>query len=299
MLLPCPTYGRGMSNIAIVVDSIACITKEQAERYKIGIVPVSIFFNGKVYRDGVDLSAAQAYEFLSKASELWEASAASPEDYLRVYRELGQYAESILVITMSSELSMLYNSALLARELIKEELPQISIEVLDSQTAAAAEGLIALAAAQAATEGKTFDEVIVIAKKVSERVKFIGLLETIRHVYRTGRIPKAASQIGSMLSVKPLLTGSDGLIRFAATARTKQSGVEKMLHLMRNQAGNSEPIRVAVMHANTLTEAEELKDRIAAEFNCAELFITDFSPVMGYATGRGTLAVAFYRESDS
>lgn len=288
-----------MSNIAIVVDSIACITKEQAERYKIGIVPVSIFFNGKVYRDGVDLSAAQAYEFLSKASELWEASAASPEDYLRVYRELGQYAESILVITMSSELSMLYNSALLARELIKEELPQISIEVLDSQTAAAAEGLIALAAAQAATEGKTFDEVIVIAKKVSERVKFIGLLETIRHVYRTGRIPKAASQIGSMLSVKPLLTGSDGLIRFAATARTKQSGVEKMLHLMRNQAGNSEPIRVAVMHANTLTEAEELKDRIAAEFNCAELFITDFSPVMGYATGRGTLAVAFYRESDS
>jgi len=200
---------------------------------------------------------------------------------------------------MSSKLSMFYDSALLAKELIKEELPQISIEVLDSQTVAAAEGLIALAAAQAATEGKTFDEVIVIAKKVSERVKFIGLLETIRHVYRTGRIPKAASQIGSMLSVKPLLTGSDGLIRFAATAMTKQSGVEKMLHLMRNQAGNSEPIHVAVMHANTLTEAEELKDRIAAEFNCAELFITDFSPVMGYATGRGTLAVAFYREGDS
>ncbi len=286
-----------MSNIAIVVDSIACITKEQAERYKIGVVPVNIFFNGKVYRDGLDLSAAQAYEFLGKAPEFWKSSAASPEDYLKVYRELGQYAESILVVTISSKLSMFYNSAQTAKKLVKEELPQIQIEVLDSQTVAAAEGLVALAAARAASEEKTFDEVIDMAREVKDKVKFVGLLETIRHVYRTGRMPKVASQIGSVLSVKPILTGSDGQIHFAAAARTKQSGVEKMLHIMRNHAGNSEPIHVAVMHADTLTEAGDLKDRIAAEFNCAELFITDFSPVMGYATGRGTLAVAFYGES--
>jgi len=69
-----------------------------------------------------------------------------------------------------------------------------------------------------------------------------------------------------------------------------------MLRIMRNHVANSEPVHVAVMHADALAEAQELKERIATEFNCAEIFITDFSPIMGYATGRGTLALAYYKE---
>jgi fatty acid-binding protein DegV len=65
---------------------------------------------------------------------------------------------------------------------------------------------------------------------------------------------------------------------------------------MRNHVANSEPIHVAVMHADALEEARELKKKVASEFNCAEIFITDFSPIMGYATGRGTLALAYYKE---
>jgi DegV family protein with EDD domain len=191
---------------------------------------------------------------------------------------------------------MFYTSAQNAKEMLKDESPQTTIEVIDSETAAAAEGLIALAAARAVAEGKPFDEVVAIAKKVKERVKFIGLLETIRHVYRTGRIPKVASEIGSMLSIKPILTGSKGSIHFAATARTKRSGIDKMLQVMRNHTADSEPLHVAVMHAEALKEAEKLKEKVDAEFNCVEIFITDLSPVMGYATGRGTLALAYYKE---
>lgn len=281
---------------AIIVDSIACITKKQVEDYGIRIIPVNILFNGRVYRDFIDLSSAQAYELLEKAPEFWKSSAASPEDYLDVYQEVSEHAQSILVVTISSKLSMFYTSAQNAKEIFKEKSPQTVIEVLDSETVAAAEGLIALAAARAAAEGKPFDEVVAIAKKVKERVKFVGLLETIRHVYRTGRMPKLASDIGSMLSIKPVLTGSNGRINFAAAARTKQSGVEKMLQIMRKHVADSEPVHVAVMHADALEEAQELRERVAAEFNCVEIFITDFSPIMGYATGPGTLALAYYKE---
>jgi DegV family protein with EDD domain len=281
---------------AIIADSIACIPKEQVDAYHIRIVPVNIFFNGHIYRDYIDLSSAKAYELLEKAPEFWKSSAASPEDYLDVYRELSRHAENILVVTISSKLSAFYSSALNAKEIFKNESPQTVIEVLDSETVAAAEGLIALAAARSATECRSFDEVVAIAIRIKERVKFIGLLETIRHVYRTGRMPKIASDIGSMLSIKPILTGSNGRINFAAAARTKQSGVEKMLKIMRKHVAGSEPVHVAVMHADALQEAQELKQRIAAEFNCAEIFITDFSPVMGYATGPGTLALAYYKE---
>ena len=297
MLLSWLDRGKVMTSIAIVTDSIACITKEQAEKYKIKMVPANIFFNGKLYRDLIDINIAQAYEFLDKAPRFWKSSAASPEDYVELYRETSKYHQSILVVTISSKLSMFYNSARIAKEIVKEELPKTTIEVLDSGTAAAAEGLVALAAARAAAEGKTFEEVIAIANEIKKRVRFIGLLETIRHVHRTGRVPKIASKVGSMLSVKPILTDSNGLIHFTAVARTKQSGIEKMLHIMGNHVGNSEPVYVAVMHADILEEAEKLKERIAIEFNCMELFITDFSPVMGYATGKGTLGLAYYCSS--
>lgn len=282
-----------MTKTAIIADSVACITKEHAERHKIAMVPVNIFFEGKVYRDSVDVSPTQAYEFLDRAPQSWKTSAASPEEYLEVYRDISKHGQDVLVVTVSSKLSMQYESAGIAKEIAKEELPQTRIEVLNSETAAAAEGLIVLAAARAAQD-KTFDEVIAIAKRVRERVKLYVLLETIRHVHRSGRVPQFASQIGSMLSIKPILTSSNGLIHFATATRTKQSGVEKILHIMRNHVGSSKPVHIAVMHADSLEEAEKLKERIATEFNCAELFITDFSPVIGYATGRGTLGIAYY-----
>ncbi|MFC1955752.1 DegV family protein, partial [Chloroflexota bacterium] len=175
-----------MSDIAIVTDSIACIPREQAEYFKIRIVPANIFFNGNLYRDMIDLTSAQVYDFLDKAPQFWKSSAASPEDYAEAYRELHD-AHNILVITISSKLSMFCVSAKAAKEIVQKELPSTVIEILDSETAAAAEGLIALAAAQAASEGKAFEEVVTIAREVKERVRFLGLLETIRHVYRTGR----------------------------------------------------------------------------------------------------------------
>ena len=190
---------------------------------------------------------------------------------------------------------MFYESARAAKEVVKKELSSTAIEILDSRTVAAAEGLIALAAARAANEGKTFKEVVSVARKVKERVRFLGLLETIRHVYRTGRIPKLASQIGALLALKPILTGADGVIRFAGAARTKRSGIKKMLSMMREQTGESGQIHVAVMHADAAEEAQMLRERIAAEFDCAELFVTDFTPIMACATGRGTLALAFYK----
>jgi fatty acid-binding protein DegV len=99
-----------------------------------------------------------------------------------------------------------------------------------------------------------------------------------------------------MLNIKPILTGSNGHIRFAAAARNKQNGVRKMLRIMRGDISNSQPVHVAIMHADALEEAKKLKERIAADYNCVEIFITDFSPIMGYATGRGTLALAYYKE---
>jgi len=284
--------------VAIVVDSLACLTRELVEQYKIAIAPLPISAGGKIYRDWVDVTPSQAYQLFLKDPDSFQSAGASPGSFLDAYREAAKRARNILCITVSAGLSGANGAALQAREHIKKELPRLSIEVLDSRTATAAEGFIALAAAQAAAGGKSLAEVLEVAKEMKDKVVWVVFLDTLRHVYRTGRIPKAAARAGAMLNIKPILTMSpttSGLIRFTGAALTRGGGIERMLKIVKKRVGQS-PVHMAVMHAYALADAEKLKERVASEFNCAELWITEFSPLMGYATGTGTLGLAFYKE---
>jgi DegV family protein with EDD domain len=284
------------NRVAVVADSIACLTREQVEQYGITIAPIPISFQGKIYRDWVDITPSEAYELFLKDPESFKTAGASPGIFLEAYREASKRAKNILCVTLSAKLSGACEAAKQAIEEVKKELPQLSVEVVDSKTVTAAEGFVALAGARAAEEGKSLAEVVEAAEEMRERVIFLALVDTIRHVYRTGRIPKIAAVAGSMLNIKPILTSSGGIVRFISAVRNRERGIDKMLQIMRNRVGQK-PVHVAVMHAYAPAEAEKLRERVSAEFNCAELWVTEFSPVMGYATGTGTLGLAFYPES--
>jgi DegV family protein with EDD domain len=284
--------------VAIVVDSIACLTKELVEKHKITIAPLPISAGGKIYRDWVDVTPSQAYQLFLKDPDSFQAAGASPGSFLDAYRQAAKRAKNILCITVSAGLSGANEAALRAREHIKKELPRLSIEVLDSRTATASEGFIALAAARAAAGGKSLAEVVKVAKDMRERVVWVIFLDTLKHVYRTGRIPKVAARAGAMLNIKPILTMSpttSGVIRFIGAALTRGGGIERMLKIVKGKVGQS-PVHMAVMHAYALDDAKKIKERVASEFNCVELWISEFSPLMGYATGTGTLGLAFYKE---
>jgi len=281
--------------VAIIADSIACLTREHVDQYGIVIAPIPLSFNGKIYRDWVDITPDEAYEIFLQDPGSFKTAGASPGIFIEAYREASKQAKNILCITLSAKLSGARDAAQQAREDIKEELPQTTIEVLDSETVTAAEGFVALAAARAAEAGKSLAEVVKTAEEIRDKVTFLAFLDTIRHIYRTGRIPRIAALAGSVLNIKPVLTVSSGLVRFIGAARSREGGIGRMLKIMRDRVGQS-PVHVAVMHAYALEEAQKIKERVAAEFNCAELWITGFSPVMGYATGTGTLGIAFYKD---
>jgi len=284
-----------MQKVAIVADSIACLTPEMVRQYRLQVIPINIHFNGRIYRDGVDLTSMEAYRLLENDPEHFASSPGSVGEYVEAYRAASTYADGILCITISSQLSTLYDMARVAKEEAQKELPQIPIEVLDSNTAACGEGLIVTAAARAAAEGENLSEVVRIAQKVSGKVSVIGIMETVRHAYRTGRIPKITARMGSMLSIKPVFSISDGVVHIAGLARSKEQAVKRALTMMRKKVG-VKPVHVAVAHADVPEEGHSLKERISTEFNCVELWQTDFSPVMGYVTGAGVLAIAFYPE---
>jgi DegV family protein with EDD domain len=283
-----------MPKVAVVTDSIACLTREFTEQYAIEIIPINFYVNGNFYRDWVDITPSGAYELFLKDPDSFKSSPPAPEECLQAFRKVSQRAENILCITVSLGLSALYNVTLEAKELIKTEQPNLTIEIMDSKSATPSEGMIALAAARVAAENKDLAEVIHAAEKVKEKVNAYVLLDTMRHAYRSGRVPKIASQVGSVLNIRPILSVNE-VVHFTSVVRNRKQGIKRIIQLMRDKTGDK-PIRAAVMHAYALDEAEKLKEKIAAEFNCVELWLSEFSPVMGYACGTGTVGVAFYTE---
>ena len=281
--------------VAIITDSIACLPPEIVRQYQLQILPINLYFGDKVYRDGVDITPTEAYELFLKDPKFFKTSAPPPTDCLEAYRKASKQAKNILCVTVSSKLSMTYESSLLAKEAAKTELPGVTIEVLNSHTATASEGFVALAAARAAAEGKSLAEVMKATEEMREKVSTVILLDTMRYVYRSGRIPKVAAQAASIFNIRPIFTISSGLVRFKGAVRNKENGINQILGRMRDKVGQS-PVHVAVMHAYAEEEAERLKERVSAEFNCAEIWLSEFSPVMGYACGTGTLGLAFYPE---
>lgn len=282
-----------MQPVAIVTDSVACLTTEMVEQYGMKVLPLNFYVGDKIYRDWVDVTPSQAYELFLKDPDSFKTSSVSPGECLKAFTEIGQIAENILCITVSSKVSAVYSAALKAREQVKDQLPETVIEVIDSETVAAAEGFVALAAARAASEGKSLAEVVRAVEVVKRKVYFYIYLDTIRHVYRSGRIPKMASQAGSILNIRPILTTASGVLHFTGIVRSKKVGVERLLKTMRERVG-SKPVHVAVTHAYAHDDAEALKERVAAEFDCEEIWISEFSPLMGYACGTGALGLAFY-----
>lgn len=288
-----------MPKVIVMTDAVAGIPKELAEEYQIKVVPTAhIIYDGHIYLEGSTINATEAYQLLRQDPDKFNTAAVPPAYLLDVYRELGARSQEILFITISSALSALAQSATTAADLLQQEAPGAKVRVMNSRTAGSGQGLVVLAAAKAAAQGMNLEQVASIAEQAREKTGTLILLDTIRYIYRAGRAPKLASVVGSMLGVKPLSRMSDaGEFNPAGVSRTRKGGIMKMLEMVRADAG-TDALHFMVMHADAPRVAEELSEQIKQEFKCLSMIISEFSPIMGYATGPGTLTVGFQPELD-
>jgi DegV family protein with EDD domain len=286
-----------MRKVAVVADSICCLPPEIVEKYDIRVVPMEIIYEGKSYRDGIDITPNEVYKIMRKKENLPTTSTAAVGDFLNAYREASQKAESVLCITVTSLQSKTFEAASAAREVAKEEIPGAIIEVFDSCSVAAALGFIVREAARVASEGAGLAEAIEAARKMMSKVNFLAMLDTLYYLARLGRIARAAAWVGNMLDMKPVLEHNPavGETMPVARPRTKRRAVEKMLQIMSDRTKGA-TVHVMVQHADELEEAKKLAAEIESKFNCAEMYITEFAPVMGVHTGPGLLAIGFYAD---
>ncbi len=283
-----------MNKVAIVTDTTACIPQEQVTEHDIELVPVQLIFGDKAYRDGIDITPTEFYALLKQTEKLPSTSASSPAPYLEAYRRSSERTDSILCLTEPTKFSAMYDSAQIAARMAKTMLRNVAIEVLAVTTAAAGQGLVALAAARAAESGKTLAEVTETARSVTARVELFAMLDTLHYLVKGGRVPQAAGLVNSLLKFKPIFTLQQADAHTVALPRSAEDAIKYMLKAMKQKVVKGQPLHVAVMHAAAPEQAKLLRNKIASLFDCSELFITEFTPVMGVHTGPGLFGVAFH-----
>ncbi|MBI2872332.1 MAG: DegV family protein [Chloroflexi bacterium] len=285
-----------VQKVSVVADSSISLPSQMLEQHSILTAPFEIAFGDHVYRDGTE--PARFYELLRTSPQLPTTSSPSPASFLAAFEKAAHQAKDILCLTLSAQLSATYQSACSAAAMAKESLPGVRIRVVDTQTAAAAEGLLALAVARRAQAGADMEEVLRATSELQARVRLLGILDTLYYIWRGGHIPKVAVWLGSALQIKPLLELSSGDVHLVARPRTQRRALEQMLGMMDRYLGSG-PASVAVVHAATPEAAVELEAEVRRRFQCRELFVTEFPPVIGAHTGPGLLGCAFYPATDS
>ncbi|MFC1980099.1 DegV family protein [Chloroflexota bacterium] len=282
-----------MSTIGIVTDSTNCLPAELIEEYDIRVVSVGFSFDGKAYRDK-DITNDEFWRLFHEAKGMPTTSAASPGDFASAFTELGKSADSIVCMVLSRALSATHEAATQAREMVKAEQPGLNIEIIDSKTSAGALGFIVLEAARAAKAGKSLTEIVQVAQDMIPRAKFFVALDTLKYLIKIGRAPKKAV-IGNLLQVKPIIgmvTGS-GLVDSVGRARGKRKAMLKMVEMVHDYVDADKPLHIMTHYTDHPEDGDELKDMVTSQFECAELYITPYSPVM--ASGASpAVAVSFY-----
>jgi len=288
-----------MSKVAVMTDSVACIPKELAEKHQIEVVPAAnIMFDGQTYIDGVTISAAEAYQLLRKDPDRFVTSAITPGQLMEVYRQLSARSQEILFITLASVLSAVFKTATLAADIFKSESSQTTIRVSDSRAVAGTQGLVVLAVAKAVAQGFDLDRVASLVQQVRQKTGGVMMLDTLRYVYRTGRMSKLGARLVSLLNIKPInRLSEEGKIVFVDRVRKREDGYKRLLVLIRNEAG-TDALHFMITHANAPEMAERFSELLKQNFNCLSMSISDFSPVMGYGSGPGTLFIGFHPELD-
>jgi DegV family protein with EDD domain len=285
-----------MNKVAVVTDTTACVPPQQVTEYNIEVVPVQLIFEDRTYRDGIDITPTEFYARLRQSRKMPTTSSSSPDPYLEAYLNAGERAESILCITEPARFSAMFDSARVARDMAMKMLHDTSIEVMECTTAAAGQGLVTLAAARAAALDKPLSEIINLVKNIMLKVNLFASLDTLQYLAKSGRVPQAAALVNSILSIKPVFTLNHKDAHTVALPRTMKSAMDRILKLMQKAVPKGQPLHVAVMHADAPEQATSLKNRISSHFDCQEIFITEFTPVMGVHTGPGLVGVAYYAD---
>lgn len=274
--------------VHVVTDSACDLPQALADELGIDIVPLTVRFGTEELVDRRDLSPSEFWDRMSRSPVLPETAAPSPGAFESAYRRaLDAGADGVVCVTLSSALSATFQAAQVGARALEGELP---IRVVDSRSLTMAQGLMAVAAAKMAKEGKAIDDCAGAAEELVPRTRIYAALDTLENLRKGGRIGGAAAFFGSVLSIKPIIEVADGKVEPESRQRTRSKSLRYLVEKVRQfpQVEN-----LAVLHGDA-PDLDELLEQLSATFPREDILVGDIGAVIGTHAGPRTIGVTFH-----
>ena len=215
-------------------------------------MPLYVRFGEEIFRERITITDEQFYQRLVNGDVHPSTIQPSPADFIKEFERIGQQADGIVSIHISSKMSGTFNSALQAKGMAHVACP---IEVIDSQMVSVALGVIVVAAAEAAARGCDMQEVLQVTREAIAKTRPVCLLDTLKYLQIGGRIAKAEALLGTMLNIKPLISLKGGEVVPYGRVRSRQKGLEQLMNFVDNSSGLED---VLIAYATTADDARHV-----------------------------------------
>jgi DegV family protein with EDD domain len=274
-----------MGSIKLVTDSACDLPPALCAELGIEVVPLSIRFGSEEFVDRKDLTPEQFWAKCDGSATLPETSAPSPGAFESAYRRAAaEGADGVVCVTISLAMSATGQAAQLAAGAVGPDIP---VKYVDSRNASLGEGMIVVAAARAAAAGKGIEDVAGLAEDLVARTRLFGVIETLENLKKGGRIGGAQAFLGSMLSIKPIITVKDGEVGEEAKQRTRAKALGYVVDKVKSFGALD---GLGIMHAQA-PDVDQLLTRLDGVLPRQDIIVADIGAVIGTHVGKGCIGL--------
>lgn len=279
--------------IRIIVDSSCDFTKEEAEEKGLVFIPMEIEWNDVIYKDGVDLYGNDFYKRLESSDIIPKTSQISPAAFQEEFLKAKESGDDVICITLSSEVSGSYQSAVIASEVMPEAI------IINSQNVSVGLKILVERALILREEGYSAVEIADILEKEKKEITIIGVLDTLKYLKIGGRFSGAATLAGNLLRIKPVLKLQDGKVALIGKARGLKKA-ENCLNKSIEETGGidfSRPFAVGYTGTDDAKIKKYISDYKEIYNSDIEVPILQISAVIGTHAGPGAVVVGFFNNT--
>ncbi len=283
---------KDLKKVALVTDSASDITGDIAREFNISIIPIYIHYNGKEFKDGINIECDDVYRLQKEKKVVFSTSSPSPHDFVSTYEKFLKEYHKIISIHISANLSAVMKSALIARNLLKEEK---RIEIFDSRSGTMGTGFMVLAAAKAVRKGYSFKKIMEILSYLRDNVRLYATIDTLKYLNRSGRVPAIASFASKLLTIKPLLGINNGKVGMIGVAVTRFGSLREITRRVLKDFKEERWVMVSVIHTMGEDESRKIISVLQKSLNTVYSLVNKCTPAIGAHTGSGLIGIIVTR----
>lgn len=274
----------------IAIDSCGELLNEWKDDERIESVPLTLMVGGESIIDDETFDQKDFLKKVAACLECPKSACPSPERYMKAYE---CEADHIYAVTLSSELSGSYNSAVLGKSLFLEDNPGKKIHVFNSRSASGGESLIAMKIVECEEKGLSFEKIIETVDKYIEEMSTFFVLENLETLRKNGRLSRVKALVASALKIKPVMGSTpEGSICQLDQARGMNKAIVKMVEHVGEKGINIHEKTVAITHCNCPERAKMLEEAIRERLNPAKIVVMDTAGVSSMYANDGGVIVA-------